>query len=134
MAQIMVVNDSVEFLQLMEDLLTDQGYEVSIVERGAGTREAAKRLRPDLLIIDVRMPDLDGFEVLNLLQLDPDTAAIPVLVCTAAVQDVQVQEPMLRDRGIPVLFKPFDIDELLNTVGRLLDKSAGEERRTEADG
>jgi CheY-like chemotaxis protein len=134
MAQIMVVNDSVEFLQLMEDLLTDQGYEVSIVERGAGTREAAKRLRPDLLIIDVRMPDLDGFEVLNLLQLDPDTAAIPVLVCTAAVQDVQIQEPMLRDRGIPVLFKPFDIDELLNTVGRLLDKSAGEERRAEADG
>jgi DNA-binding response OmpR family regulator len=134
MAHIMVVNDSVEFLQLMEDLLTDQGYEVSIVEKGAGTRAAAKRLQPDLLIIDVRMPDLDGFEVLNLLQLDPETAAIPVLVCTAAVQDVQVQEPMLRDRGIPVLFKPFDIDELLNTVRRLLDQSPAEQQRAEADG
>jgi DNA-binding response OmpR family regulator len=134
MSHIMVVNDSVEFLQLMEDLLTDQGYQVSIVERGAGTRAAAKELRPDLLIIDVRMPDLDGFEVLNLLQLDPATAAIPVLVCTAAVQDVQLQEPMLRDRGIPVLLKPFDIEELLSTVRRILDQSAGQDQRAERDG
>ena len=120
MAHIMVVNDSVEFLQLMEELLTDEGYQVSIIESGAGTRAAAKRLRPDLLILDVRLPDMNGFEVLNLLQLDPDTASIPVLLCTAAAHDVQAQEPVLRQRGIPVLFKPFDLDDLLRTIRRIL--------------
>ena len=120
MAHIMVVNDSVEFLQLIEELLTDEGYQVSVVESGAGTRAAAKRLRPDLLILDVRLPDMNGFEVLNVLQLDPDTASIPVLLCTAAVHDVQAQEPVLRQRGIPVLFKPFDLDDLLRTIRRIL--------------
>jgi CheY-like chemotaxis protein len=124
MAHIMVVNDSLEFLQLMKDLLTEEGHQVSIIEGGTGTREAAKREQPDLIVVDIRMPDMDGFEVLNLLQLDPETARIPVLVCTAAVSDVKSQEPVLRDRGIPVLFKPFDLEDLLNTIHRTLGQTA----------
>jgi len=120
MARIMVVNDSVEFLQLMEQLLTDEGHDVAIVERGAGTRAVAVQLQPELIILDVRMPDLNGFEVLNLLKLDPATSAIPILLCTAAVHDVKAQEAVLRERGIPVLFKPFDLDELLTTIGEIL--------------
>ena len=116
MTRIMVVNDSMEFLQLMEELLTGEGYDVSLVETGAGTRAAAKQIRPDLLILDVRLPDMNGFEVLNLLRLDPDTQAIPVLLCTAAVRDVQAQEAVLRERGVPVLFKPFDLDDLLTAI------------------
>jgi CheY-like chemotaxis protein len=124
MTHIMVVNDSMEFLQLMKELLTDEGYEVTLVESGGGTRAAAKQHRPDLLILDLRMPDMSGFEVLNLLRLDPETQAIPVLLCTAAVRDVQAQEPILRERGIPVLFKPFDLDELLETVRGILGEDA----------
>jgi CheY-like chemotaxis protein len=116
MTHIMVVNDSVEFLQLMEELLKDEGYVVTIGETGAGTRSAAKRSRPDLIVLDVRLPDMSGFEVLDLLRLDPETEAIPILLCTAAVRDVQAQEPILRQRGIPVLVKPFDLDELLEAV------------------
>jgi CheY-like chemotaxis protein len=120
MPHILVVNDSVEFLQLMEELLVDEGYEVSLSEYGATARETAKRLGPDLLILDVRLPDMDGFEVLNMLRLDPETRDIPVLLCTAAVRDVQAQEPLLHERGIPVLFKPFDLDELLRTIEEIL--------------
>ena len=120
MTHIMVVNDSMEFLQLMEELLTDEGYTVAVVESGGGTRAAAKQLKPDLVILDVRLPDMSGFEVLNLLRLDPETQAIPILVCTAAVRDVQAQEPILRERGIPVLFKPFDLEELLRVVREIV--------------
>ena len=120
MTHIMVVNDSMEFLQLMEELLTDEGYSVTLVESGGGTRAAAKQLKPDLVILDVRLPDMSGFEVLNLLRLDPETQAIPILLCTAAVRDVQAQEPILRERGIPVLFKPFDLDELLRVVREIV--------------
>ncbi len=121
MTHIMVVNDSMEFLTLMEELLTDEGYRVSLVESGGGTRAAAKQLRPDLLILDVRLPDMNGFEVLNLLRLDPETQHIPVLLCTAAVRDVQAQEPLLQERGIPVLLKPFDLEDLLAAVREILD-------------
>src|SRR2546423_14526701 len=98
MTRIMVVNDSVEFLQLMQELLTDEGYDVSTVDSGAGSRESAKRIRPDLLILDVRLPDMTGFEVLNLLRLDPETQSIPILLCTAAVRDVQAQQQVLEGR------------------------------------
>ena len=124
MTRIMVVNDSMEFLQLMEELLTGEGYEVSLVETGAGTRAAAQQIRPDLLILDVRLPDMSGFEVLNLLRLDPETQSTPVLLCTAAVRDVQAQEQVLQERGIPVLFKPFDLDDLLQAVRNILGESA----------
>jgi putative two-component system response regulator len=117
---IMVVNDSMEFLQLMEELLRDEGYQVTVVETGAGTRTAARHLRPDLIILDVRLPDMSGFEVLNLLRLDPETEAIPVLLCTAAVRDVQAQEEVLGQRGIPVLFKPFDLEALLTAIRQIL--------------
>jgi CheY-like chemotaxis protein len=121
MPHILVVNDSLEFLQLMEELLVDEGYQVSLGEIGAGVRETAKTLRPDLLILDVRLPDMNGFEVLNMLRLDPETESIPVLLCTAAVQDVHAQEPLLRERGIPVLFKPFDLEDLLRAVREILE-------------
>ena len=120
MTHIMVVNDSMEFLQLMQELLSDEGYHVTIVETGGGTRAAIKQLRPDLIILDVRLPDMSGFEVLNLLRLDPETEVIPVLLCTAAVRDVQAQEAVLRERGVPVLFKPFDLDDLLEAVRNIL--------------
>jgi CheY-like chemotaxis protein len=125
MPHIMVANDSPEFLGLMQDLLTDEGYRVSPVASGAGTRDAVKRLLPDLIILDLRMPDLNGLDVLSVLQLDPKTASIPVLVCTAAVQDVEVQKTAFEARGIPVLLKPFDLQELLQMVRGML----GNERR-----
>jgi CheY-like chemotaxis protein len=121
MTHIMVVNDSMEFLQLMEELLTDEGYTVSLAQTGAGTRAAVKQSRPDLLILDVRLPDISGLEVLNLLRLDPETQAIPVLLCTAAVRDVLAQQAILGERGIPILFKPFDLDDLLRAIRRILD-------------
>jgi CheY-like chemotaxis protein len=120
MTHILVVNDSMEFLQLMEELLTDEGYTVSLVETGAGTRAAVKQLRPDLLILDVRLPDISGFEVLNLLKLDPETGSIPVLLCTAAIRDVQAQQAILAERGVPILFKPFDLEELLRAIRQIL--------------
>jgi CheY-like chemotaxis protein len=126
MTRIMVVNDSMEFLQLMEELLSDEGYEVTLVETGAGTRTAARQVRPDLLILDVRLPDMSGFEVLNLLRLDPETQSIPVLLCTAAVRDVQAQAPVLEERGVPVLFKPFDLEDLLRAIQDTLGERPAE--------
>ena len=126
MTRIMVVNDSMEFLQLMEELLSDEGYEVTLVETGAGTRAAARQVRPDLLILDVRLPDMSGFEVLNLLRLDPETQSIPVLLCTAAVRDVQAQAPVLEERGVPVLFKPFDLEDLLRAIQDTLGQRPAE--------
>ena len=120
MPHILVVNDSSEFLTLMQDVLTDEGYQVTLGEYGGGVRELASRLRPDLIILDVRLPDMTGFEVLNVLRLDPATESIAVLLCTAAVRDVQAQEPLLRERGVPVLFKPFDLDDLLTTIRDIL--------------
>jgi DNA-binding response OmpR family regulator len=122
MAHILVVNDSPEFLQLMRDFLTEEGYQVSTLENAADVPDAARRLRPDLLIVDLRMPKMDGLELLSVLQRDPRTASIPVLVSTAALHDLEAKKSVFEDRGIPVLVKPFDLEELLQTLRDMLGK------------
>jgi twitching motility two-component system response regulator PilH len=116
---LLVIDDSSEFLSFMEALLTSEGFSVETAASMATARERLALARPDLVICDVRMPGLEPFSVLQLLSSDDKTRAIPVLVCTGAVQEVDEAESWLRERGAEVLFKPFDIDDLLARIERL---------------
>jgi CheY-like chemotaxis protein len=117
-SRIAVINDDVPFLALMEDLLQSiEGYEVLICKEGDRAYEFVKQRRPDLVILDIRMGGEEiGWTVLELLTLDPATRPIPLIVCSAAVQDLQAHEPLLQRYGVAVLPKPFDLDALLEQV------------------
>ena len=117
--RILVVDDSVEYLDFMQLLLDAEGFEALTAANPAAMQEALRQQTPDLVISDVRIPGNGAFAVLDLLHADDGTRHIPVLLCTGAVQEVQEQADRLNRDGVEVLFKPFDIEVLLERVTRL---------------
>jgi CheY-like chemotaxis protein len=116
--RIVVINDDEDFLALMYELLTDVGdYEVVLRRDADRAYHFVKDQRPDLVILDIRMQGVDvGWSILESLTLDPDTASIPVIMCTAAIPEVMAQRPLLNRHGVDILTKPFDLDDLLEKV------------------
>src|SRR3989442_14304358 len=77
--KVVIVNGNAEILELLETVLDAGHYDVVFVESNAHAYSQIKRVRPDLVILCVRIEDLDGFQVLSMLKLDEDTRSIPVL-------------------------------------------------------
>src|ERR671939_7991 len=125
--RIALINDDTVFLELMQDLLEEmEGYEVLICKEGDRAYEFVKQERPDLVILDIRIGGEEtGWTLLELLTLDPQTRPIPLIVCSAAIRDLQDHQPMLERFGIGVLPKPFDLDVLLETITRVLGEGRG---------
>jgi two-component system alkaline phosphatase synthesis response regulator PhoP len=88
------------------------------------TIEEVKQLRPDLVIVDLRLGELDGMEVLNALDADPETTGIPVVICTAAHDLVERHRVRLDELGCETVEKPFEIDVLLAAIERCLARAA----------
>jgi CheY-like chemotaxis protein len=114
---IAVVNDDTLFLELMHDLLTQEGYRTAIWKEGDTAYEMIKEHKPLLVILDIRMERPDtGWMVLELMRLDPTTAGIPVIVCSADTQRIREKEAYLREKGCDALEKPFLLEDLLAKV------------------
>ena len=123
-ARIAVINDDTTFLGLMRDLLQEvEGYQVHICKEGPQAYEFVRTQQPDLVVLDIRIGgEENGWTLLELLTLDPRTCPIPLIVCSAAIRDLQDHQPMLQRYGIDVLPKPFDLDVLLEKVSAALGK------------
>lgn len=123
---IAVVNDDTAFLQLMHDLLTEEGYRARIVKERQDAHGVIRNEHPDLVILDIRMDHPEsGWTVLELIRLDPETAQIPVIVCSADHRFLQAKAEMLQQHHCGVLEKPFDLTELLSQVAAALAPGAG---------
>jgi CheY-like chemotaxis protein len=128
-ARLVVINDDTPFLELMEALLEgEEGYNVHVRKEWNKAYEYVKEVRPDLVILDIVMGSEErGWNILNLLTLDPETRAIPVLVCSAAVQSLRQHAPLLERHGITSLAKPFDLEQLLAAVKQMLETAQAEQ-------
>jgi CheY-like chemotaxis protein len=114
---VLVVNDTVEILDLFRELLEEEGYRVSLYSFAFRDLAEIKADRPDLIILDFIIGGEDhGWQLLQKLKMDRETATIPVIVCTAAVRLVRDLEGHLKEKGVSVVLKPFDIDDLLREV------------------
>jgi CheY-like chemotaxis protein len=113
----MIVNDDALFLDLMSELLTDEGFRVTLVRESRKAYESIRAERPDLVILDVRMGnEVTGFDLIALLTLDPVTHAIPLIVASADSQALREHEAQLVNQGVALLPKPFDLDDLLRLI------------------
>ena len=115
--QILVVEDNEKNMKLLRDVLQATGYralEASTAERGLAL---AVEHSPALILMDIRLPDMDGVEALDRLRMDERTAAIPVLAVTAQAMKGD-QERFMQAGFDGYLSKPVDVDELLEAVVR----------------
>ncbi len=115
--RILIVNDTAEILDMFRVVLEDEGYEVVLFSFPLRKIEDIEALHPDLIILDLIFGgEKLGWQMLEMLKLQRSTNAIPVIVCTAAAQTVRDQEGYLASQGVRVLYKPFDLDDLLAMI------------------
>ena len=118
---VLVVEDNEKNLKLVRDVLEATGYRTLEATTGAQAVELAAEHTPDLVLMDIRLPDIDGVEALSRLRADERTASIPVLAVTAqAMQDDR--ERFLAAGFDNYLSKPVDVVELINAVREHCDR------------
>lgn len=120
-SKILVVDDEPEAVELVEFNLKGAGYEVTTASDGAEALNKARRIQPNLVILDVMMPEIDGMEVCKLMRRDPATTGIPIIMLTAKASEVD------RVLGLELgaddyVVKPFSPRELVLRVKKLLDR------------
>jgi CheY-like chemotaxis protein len=118
--RILLVDDTSQVLQTIQDVLESQGYEVVSCDLSADAWDLAREIDPGLILLDVNMPGMSGWEVLEVLRLAPETRHIPVVISSADFTALQQRESFLRSKGIEVLYRPFDVDELWALVDRVI--------------
>ena len=112
--KVLVVEDDPSVRGLLHTLLTGEGYEVATASDGLAGLVKASTQRPDLMLLDLMMPDLGGIRVLEELREDPAMADIPVIVVTGKLEAVPSLRGLLGDDNVFV--KPFGVTELLDRV------------------
>ncbi len=123
--RVFIVDDLEDFLELMQDVLSMEGYEVRAFRSGAEAADAARSALPDLIITDLRIGEESGFALVSALRSDPSTEHIPIILCTAATMDVEEQsETMAVHTGVTIVYKPFDMATFLAQVRGLLSNPA----------
>ena len=120
MATILIAEDYDDNRELLRILLNAAGYEVHEARNGNECVTIARREPPDLVMVDLSMPELDGWGVFRELKADPATAAIPCVAVTAHVESDR--QRVLQSGFDAFVSKPFRTDELLSTVERLIRK------------
>jgi diguanylate cyclase (GGDEF)-like protein len=113
--RVVVVEDDLDIAEGVRDALTTDGYEVETAHRGDEGLVAARRSTPDLIILDVRLPDMDGFKVARELWRDRRTSSVPILFLSGTT-DLASRVRTLQSEEADFLAKPFSFKELLTRV------------------
>lgn len=118
-ANILIVEDDLDLVALLSSVLTQSGYTTRAAVTGTEALKCARRTPPDLVLLDLILPELNGFDVCTALRLDPATATIPIIMMTGVPGEIP------RLAGIETgadayLNKPFSIDGLVALVHDLL--------------
>jgi len=115
---VMVIDDDSDIVDMTKLILEGGGYEVIPAASGQEALRSLERARPDLILLDINMPGMDGFQVLRLLKVDERTSGIPVALFSikTAVRD---RLHGLQEGAFDYITKPFSCDELLGRVERI---------------
>jgi twitching motility two-component system response regulator PilH len=116
--RILVVDDSATERHIIGEALNNKGFEVSFAVNGEAGVAQAKISKPDLIIMDVVMPGMNGFQATRAITKDPETQHIPVLICTTKDQETD-KVWGLRQGARDYVVKPINAAELLNKIAAL---------------
>jgi DNA-binding response OmpR family regulator len=121
--KILVVEDEPDQLEVIRFTLKNAGFAVGTATNGIEALKKAQTVSPDLIIMDVMMPELDGFAVCETLRGNPATASIPVLLLTGLCSHIS-RLVGYESGATDYVVKPFDADELVSKVDKLLSQAA----------
>jgi two-component system, sensor histidine kinase and response regulator len=114
-AQILIVDDTPDNLRVLMEMLTARGYRVRPAPDGEFALNFVRTHRPDLVLLDIMMPGIDGYEVCRQLKANPATAAIPVIFLSA-LEDAEHKVSGFEAGGVDYITKPFHVEEVLARV------------------
>jgi len=115
--KILVVDDEPDIREVVRLYLAEEGYEIIEAENGQEAILKAQTEKPDLIVLDIMMPGINGFEVAKHLKDDPNTQHIPIIILSVLAHDSQFRQGIL-----DYISKPFRQDELVQTVRKILEK------------
>ncbi len=116
---VLIVEDNIKNLRLVNDIMESQGYQTLQASGGYEGIKLARSEKPDLIIMDIQMPDIDGIQVTRILKSERETAAIPIIALTAMV--MKGDKEKIIDAGCDgYLQKPIRFDALIDTVKQWL--------------
>jgi CheY-like chemotaxis protein len=125
MLRVLIVEDEKPIRELLNDFLSDEGYDTLLAENGQRGVEIAREEQPDLVLMDLMLPLLDGVAAMRALKEDPETSEIPVVVMSAnTVLLLHLSDQLLADE---TLRKPFDLDQVLHVIQSRIGASPSEE-------
>jgi excisionase family DNA binding protein len=118
--RVLVVDDEADFSEMVREYLSVKGeLDVEVADSGFQAGFTVARFKPDLILMDIMMPDMDGFEVCRMLRKDSATKHIPVIACTA-YRDPAIDQRVKDENFDGLLEKPLDLAKLLNVVRKEL--------------
>ena len=119
MSVVLVVDDNEDNLRVTEEILKTKGFTVQVANDGASALRSIEQSRPDVVLLDVMLPDMDGMEVLDRLRSNTELGRLPVILVTAKAQD----EDLLAGYKVGAdyyITKPFTARQLLHGIGLVL--------------
>jgi twitching motility two-component system response regulator PilH len=116
--RVLVIDDSATERHIIGEVLGKQGFEVSFAEDGEKGIAEAKASKPDLIIMDVVMPGMNGFQATRAISKDPETEHIPIIICTTKDQETD-KVWGVRQGAKDYVVKPIDAAELLGKIAAL---------------
>lgn len=124
MQRVLIVDDEPNIVLALRLLLRKEGHEIHSVDDGEKAFEAVRTLRPALVLLDVMMPKMDGYEVCRRIRADPDLAGVYIIMLTAKGREVE------REKGLALgadhyVSKPFSTREVVRKVREVLAEKAG---------
>ena len=116
--RILIVDDEDDFIELLQYKLGGHGYELHVANDGVHALSQARLLKPDLILLDILLPDLDGLSVCDILRRQPSTKKIPVIFMSALSSEVTRRTASMQ--AVDFFTKPLDLPRLQKRIGELL--------------
>jgi two-component system response regulator VicR len=122
--RIVCIEDEMEMIDLIQLILSRRGYEVTGASGGKEGLELVRGTHPDLVLLDLMMPDMDGWEVYQQMKAEESTRGIPVIVVTAKAQNIDKVLGLHIAKVDDYIAKPFSPQELVDSVEKVFEPSA----------
>ncbi len=122
MKKILIVDDDDDFLEWVMTGLAQESFELVSATTGKRALSLVRSAKPDLILLDIRLPDIDGFDVLRHIRETGASAAIPVVLITGVFREIELKEKGYQLGADDFLVKPFSYEQLRARINRLLER------------